>query len=156
MDHIGKFKALVAMGIAILSSLWGWFGWLWVAWVFVMALDYYTGSRGARRRGEWTSEKARNGRAHKSGELKIILLSLVMDWVVGLVLDNIPALPFQYTVLLSPVVLVWYILTEAGSVLENVEKDGGPIPPWLHPIIDWLKGKVDEVGDSAHPPDADK
>lgn len=47
MDHINGFKAAVAAVLGCLTALWGWFGWLVVAWVACMLLDYATGT--ARR-----------------------------------------------------------------------------------------------------------
>ena len=44
MDHINGFKAAVAAVLGCLTALWGWFGWLVVAWVACMLLDYATGS----------------------------------------------------------------------------------------------------------------
>ena len=37
-------------------------------------------------------------------------------------------LPFIYTVLLCPLVVIWYILTEVGSIIENAGALGTPIP----------------------------
>ena len=44
MDHINGFKAAVAAVLGCLTALWGWFGWLVVAWVACMLLDYATGT----------------------------------------------------------------------------------------------------------------
>lgn len=153
MEQVDKLKLLFATVFSILTALWGWFGWLVVLWWGLMLLDYYTGSRGARRRGEWTSEKAREGIAHKTGELKVFVVGLVVDFMTQIVTENIPGLDFRFTVFFSALVVVWYILTEAGSILENVEKDGAPLPPWIMKLVRWLKGKVDEVGEQSHPPD---
>ena len=44
MEHINGFKAAVAAVVGCLTALWGWFGWLVVAWVVCMLLDYGTGT----------------------------------------------------------------------------------------------------------------
>ena len=36
MEHINAFKAAIAAVCAALTTLWGWFGWLVVAWVVCM------------------------------------------------------------------------------------------------------------------------
>ena len=56
-------------------------------------------------------------------------------------------LPFTYTVLLCPLVVIWYILTEAGSIIENAGALGAPIPTWLTKMIETLESKVDQTGD---------
>lgn len=42
-------KAAVAAGVAALTAVWGWFGWLVVAWVLLMLSDWLIGSAAAAR-----------------------------------------------------------------------------------------------------------
>lgn len=65
------------------------------------------------------------------------------------ILDHIPALtlPFDYTVFLTVLVLVWYILTELGSIVENAGRLGAPLPAWLSKAIAALESGVDSTGD---------
>ena len=39
MEHINGFKAAVAAVLGGLTALWGWFGWLVLAWLLCMALE---------------------------------------------------------------------------------------------------------------------
>lgn len=73
---------------------------------------------------------AREGIWHKTGSIKA-------DAVIGNVVNNITSvsLPVTYTVLLSPIVIVWYILTELGSIFENAGKMGAPVPGFLKKAI---------------------
>ena len=48
MEHINGIKAAVVGVLGCLTALWGWFGWLVLAWVACMVLDYATGSFAAR------------------------------------------------------------------------------------------------------------
>ena len=118
MEHINGFKAAVAAVVGCLTALWGWFGWLVVAWVVCMLLDYGTGTAAALRAGEWSSKVARDGLWHKLGAVVAVLVAAILDGVIGLILANIPALelPFRYEVFASVLVLVWYIMTELGSI----------------------------------------
>lgn len=45
-------------------------------------------------------------------------------------------LPFDYDMLLTPVVLTWYIATELGSILENAAEMGVPVPPVLREVLE--------------------
>ena len=56
-------------------------------------------------------------------------------------------MPISYSVLVCPLVLVWYILTEVGSIIENAGKMGAEIPPWLRKAVAALKSGVDKTGD---------
>ena len=58
-------------------------------------------------------------------------------------------LPFEYTVFVSVLVLVWYILTELGSIIENAGALGAPIPAWLAKMISALSSSVDKAGEVA-------
>ena len=149
MDHINGFKAAVAAVLGCLTALWGWFGWLVVAWVACMLLDYATGTAAALRVGEWSSKVARDGLWHKLGAVVAVLVAAILDGVIGLILANIPALtlPFDYTVFLTVLVLVWYIMTELGSIVENVGALGAPVPAWLRKAIAALESTVDGAGD---------
>ena len=145
MEHINGFKAAVAAVLGGLTALWGWFGWLVLAWLLCMALDYGTGTAAALRAGEWSSKVARDGLWHKLGAVVAVLVAAILDGVIGLILANIPALemPFQYEVFVSVLVLVWYIMTELGSIVENIGALGAPVPAWLRKAIAALEsGKI--------------
>ncbi|HJB80830.1 phage holin family protein [uncultured Flavonifractor sp.] len=150
MEHINSFKAALAALCAALTALWGWFGWVVVAWIGFMLIDYATGSAAALRAGEWSSKTARDGIWHKLGSVAAVIVAGILDVVIGHLLGNVPGveLPFTYTVLLSPLVVVWYILTEAGSIIENAGALGAPIPAWLSKMIAALEQKVDDTGNS--------
>ena len=149
MEHINGIKGTIAAVLGCLTALWGWFGWLVVAWVVCMLLDYATGAAAALRVGEWSSKVARDGLWHKLGAVVAVLVAAILDGVIGLILANIPALemPFQYEVFVSVLVLVWYIMTELGSIVENIGALGAPVPAWLRKAIAALESTVDGAGD---------
>ena len=142
-------KATVTAACAALSACLGWLGWLLVAWVACMVLDYITGSAAACKSGEWSSSIARDGLWHKAGAIVAVAAAALADWMIGIVINNLPAvtLPWSYTVLLFPVVVALYILTELGSIIENSGKLGAPIPAFLSKVIAACKSGVDAAGD---------
>ena len=149
MEQINGFKAALAALCAALTALWGWFGWVVVAWIGFMFIDYATGSAAALRAGEWSSKTARDGIWHKLGSVAAVIVAGILDVVIGHLLGNVPGveLPFTYTVLLCPLVVVWYILTEAGSIIENAGALGAPFPAWLKKMIASMRSSVDQAGD---------
>lgn len=149
-DHINGSKAAVAAVLAALTALWGWFGWFLLAWVGLMALDYITGSAAACKAGAWASSVARDGLWHKFGAIVAVLVTGVLDYVIGLMVNNIPSvtLPIEYTVLVCPLVVAWYVMTEIGSIIENAGKLGAPLPGWLRKAVAGLKSTIDMAGDS--------
>ena len=54
MENINTFKAALAALGAALTALWGWFGWVVLAWIGLMLIDYITGSAAALRAGKWS------------------------------------------------------------------------------------------------------
>lgn len=149
MDKLDTFKAAIVAIFAGISSLLGWFGWLLVIFVACLTADWGTGTMVACKNGEWSSKTNREGIWHKFGSIVAVLVTAVLDIVIGMVVNNIPSitLPFEYTVLLCPIVLVWYIVGELGSIVENAGNMGAPIPNFLKKIIAVFKNTVDAAGD---------
>lgn len=148
MDHINSLKASLVAFFGALSAFFGWFGWLVIVFILCMAIDYLTGTAAAMRNGEWSSAAARDGLWHKCGSLIAVIVSGLADIVVGMVVNNIPViiLPFDYTVLICPIVVAWYILTELGSIAENAGALGAPIPEFLKKSIKVFKDVADAAG----------
>ena len=149
MENVTHAKAAVAAAVAVLTALWGWFGWLVVLFVGCMAVDYLTGSAAAMRRGEWSSASARDGIWHKCGSIIVVMVAGAADLLIGTMFGHLPGvvLPFEYTVLLCPLVTVWYTLTELGSIVENAVALGAPVPAWLTKMLDAAKDAVDKLGE---------
>ena len=148
MENNNIFLAVKAAIVGIFGAFgaaFGWLGWLVLAWVVCMVVDYISGSSAAMKAGQWSSAKARGGIWHKAGMIVVVIVAAVADKVLAIVLANIPGLPIDYTVLLLPMVLVWYILTELGSILENAAAMGSDVPPFLIRILASAKDKVEEV-----------
>ena len=146
MDNNNIFliaKASIVGVFGAFGAAFGWLGWLVLAWVACMVVDYISGSSAAMKAGQWSSAKARGGIWHKAGMIVVVIVAAVADKVLAIVLANIPGLPIDYTVLLLPMVLVWYILTELGSILENAAAMGAPVPEFLVNILAAAKEKVE-------------
>lgn len=64
---------------------------------------------------------ARGGLWHKGGMIAVVMVAGLADFVLGMVANSVTLsnMELTYTVLLLPLVLAWYIVTELGSILEN-------------------------------------
>lgn len=145
-EKIRRWKGALSAGAAVLTTLWGWFGWLIIAWIVCMALDVFTGMAVAAKGGKWSSTAAREGLWHKAGCVAAVTVAGILDLVVGELLVVLPqgTLPFSYTVFLCPLVVMWYLLAEAGSIIENAGAMGAPIPDWLRRAVAALRERLDE------------
>ena len=155
MEHVNAWKAAVTAVLGAMTALWGWLGWLVLGWVALMVLDYLTGSAAALKAGEWSSRVAREGIWHKLGMVVVVVVAAGADLLLSLVLVNLPVveLPVAYTGLICPLVLVWYCITELGSIAENAMAMGAAVPSWLTKLLAAGKKSVDKAGDSAVPED---
>lgn len=149
-NEIFEYKAAATAFFGFLTALWGWLGWLVVSWVTCMLLDYITGSAAAGKAGEWSSRRAVDGIWHKMGMMVVVIVAAIADLMINLLLTNLPvlALPVDYSGLICPVVLVWYMLTELGSITENAIKMGAPVPSWLQRLLAASRDAVDKTGNS--------
>ena len=146
MDNNNVFlwiKAAIVAAAGAFGAAFGWLGWLVLAWIGCMVVDYTSGSSAAMKAGQWSSAQARAGIWHKAGMIVVVIVAAVADNVLSLVVASIPGISIEYTVLLLPMVLVWYILTELGSILENAAAMGAPVPEFLIRILASAKEKVE-------------
>lgn len=151
-DQALRIKAGITALIGALTILWGWFGWLVIALLAVMTVDYITGWRKARNAGEWKSSIAKKGRDKKVGILAIVGVTGLIDLVIGLLIQQAGIqLPFTYGVMICPLVVVWYLLAECGSVIENCKGLGTKEIPFLSKLINILKKSIEKTGDKIIP-----
>lgn len=150
-NSMQELKAALTVVCGSFTAVFGWMGWLVLGWVCCMALDFLTGCMAAGKNGKWKSQIAREGLWHKAGMIVAVGAAAGTDGVLYILLENIPAvtLPFSYTVLVCPLVLVWYILTELGSITENAAALGAPLPAFLVRILEQLHTAVEESEISA-------
>ncbi len=145
-DKAAEIKAAAAALIAFGTALFGWVGWMIVLWLAAMALDYLTGTFAALYGRTWSSAAARRGLWHKLGSIFAVLVAAMCDIALGLVGDNfgfeLPVL--GRSCLITPIVTAWYFFTELGSIVENADAMGAPVPGFLRSLIARGKKAVDD------------
>lgn len=147
-DNLMTFKAGIAAFFTALGAFLGWQGIMAMVWVCAMALDYLTGTAAACHAGEWSSKTAREGLWHKGGMIVVVIVAAIADGIMAVICANIP-IGIEWPVLILPLVLAWYIITELGSILENAVKMGAPVPEWLVKLLKASLTLVDGAGEDA-------
>ncbi len=149
MEQATQIKLGIAAFVGALTGLWGWMGWLILGWIGCMVLDYISGTMAAAKQGQWASAKAREGIWHKAGMVIVVVVAAGADLLISAVLAYLPvkALPVDYSGLVCPVVLCWYIVTELGSVAENAASMGAPVPSWLTKLLAMGESAIDKAGE---------
>lgn len=104
----------------------------------VMMLDYGTGLAKAWQAGELSSRIGIAGILKKVGYLVIVLVAGVVDWLLRYGLTSI-GVDYRLEFLFAAIVIVWLVINELISILENVAAMGGPIPPFMVALVKKLK-----------------
>lgn len=143
-ERATEIKAALAAIIAFLTALWGWVGWAAWIWIGCMLIDYLSGSAAAKKDGAWASSIARAGLWHKLGEVFAVLVAALCDIALHVIINGAGVqIGIEIPVMVTPVVLLWYIITELGSIAENAGKLGAPIPKWFIKSLAAYKDKID-------------
>ena len=136
MDNLNEIKIALTAGLTAALGLLGWQGVLLLGWVLLMCLDYASGWMAAKKTKTWKSEKARDGIMHKGGMVLVVMAAGLADLVLGAAWEELDLMAFEWPYLILALVLMWYCLTEVGSILENAGKMGAPIPEWFAAALD--------------------
>ena len=146
-DYLMQTKAAVAAFFMAIGAFLGWQGIMAVVWVAVMAIDYITGTAAAFKAKEWSSAVARQGLWHKGGMIAVVIVAALADFIMSIICEHLP-IGIQWTIIILPLVLAWYIVTELGSILENAVKMGAVVPEWLVKLLKASLKAVDEQGNA--------
>ena len=108
----------------------------------VMLIDYITGVHAAYVNGVLSSRTGILGILKKLSYLAMVAVACVIDYVVASVGSQVGVVvSVQFVALL---VIFWLIVNELISILENVDRIGGPVPPFVVKLLYRLKGSVEE------------
>lgn len=145
MNNIKFIQAIVTAIAAFLSSL---LGALYVPVLLMVAcniIDYATGLMAAPYR----TDSISSYKSIRGIQKKVTMWLLV---VVGAIVDNLLVYaaaamgfiaPFDF--LISCVVAIWITCNELISILENIVDIGVNIPPFLMPIVKYIKKQTEDM-----------
>ena len=92
--------------------------------------------------GKLCSKTGLRGILKKLGYLVLVGVAGVVDWLVRYGLTQVGVeVSFQF--LMAAMVIVWLIINELISILENVAALGGPVPGFLRKLLTRLKVAVE-------------
>lgn len=150
-----KMKVTVTV---VISALMSWLGILAVP-VFLLVgcnvIDYITGLAAAQYREESiNSYKGIRGIIKKVCMWLLVLVGAWIDILINYAVETAGialTLPF----IVATVVAVWLVVNEIISILENMIDIGVDIPPFLMPIVKYIKKKTEERAEILEKEDAD-
>lgn len=104
----------------------------------VMLLDYGTGIAKAWVNGNLSSKVGILGILKKLGYLVIVAVGMIIDWIIKAGITQLH-INLQFDFLFAIIVIIWLVLNELISILENVAAIGAPVPKWLTKVIEKLQ-----------------
>lgn len=115
--------------------------------IAVMIIDYATGMFKAWINASLSSRIGLIGILKKVGYLLVVCTAGVIDWLISSGLDKI-GIKIDVGFYIGVIVVIWFIINELISILENLAIIGVPLPKFLTSLIHKLKvaveGKVTE------------
>lgn len=109
----------------------------------VMLVDWGTGLAKAWYKAELCSRIGVKGIIKKVGYLVIVGVGMVLDYLLREALHSVGvSVTVEYTVAL--IVIVWFIVNELISILENVAAIGAPVPAFILKLVKRLKVSVED------------
>lgn len=144
MEDTNKVKAAVTAFLAVLTGLIG----ILAIPVFILVLcnliDYGTGLVASKYRNERiNSYRSFRGIAKKITMWLLVLVGALVDWLVLYAGETVGvSLPVMF--LFACAAAIWLICNELISILENIKDIGGPIPPFLEPLVKNVQKQVED------------
>lgn len=140
---MNKIKTTV---IAVISALMGWLGILAVP-VFLLLgcnlMDYITGLCAAKYRKDGISSyKSIKGIAKKVFQYMLIALGAIMDVLINYAMEC-AGIEITVPFVVGTVVAVWLVVNEIISILENMIDIGVAMPPFLLPLVRYIRQQTE-------------
>lgn len=140
------YKVKVAVVTAI-SALMSWMGILAVP-VFLMVgcnvIDYITGLLAVPYRTETVSSyKGIRGIIKKVCQWLLVLVGAWIDILINYAIEC-AGIEFTLPFVVATIVAVWLVVNEIISILENMLDIGVHMPPFLLPIVKYIRKQVED------------
>lgn len=114
----------------------------------VMVIDYMSGMLKAWGNDELSSKVGIKGIVKKLCYLMLVCVAGVVDWLIFSGLKQV-GISLNFGFCFGLIVVIWLIINELISIMENLEALHVPMPTFLVNIIKHLKQSVETKGDNA-------
>lgn len=131
-------KTVFAAAAAALASYWGKLLLPLAVLLAVLVIDYITGMVKSYLSAQLSAQCGLKGIVKKLCYLFLVAASGIVDWLLLTGLGEVGvAFPFEGAV--AMLVVVWLVINELISILENLSAIGVPAPPGLDALLRHLK-----------------
>ena len=143
--HENLFKAVIAAALAALGAYLRFLMGPLVFLIVMMFCDYVSGVMAAWVTETMSSRVGIVGIVKKVGYLLIVMVGCAIDYLINLLGANF-GMTAQNVHYVGLLVIVWLIINEGISILENVAEMKGPVPPFLGKLLSHLKRSAEDAG----------
>ncbi|MBQ6404229.1 MAG: phage holin family protein [Oscillospiraceae bacterium] len=113
--------------------------------ILAMALDYISGMTRAWMQRELSSKTGVLGVVKKLCYMLGVAVAVMVDFVIQIAAEQ-TSLDLSGCYFCALLVIVWLILNECISILENIDKIGVPVPDFLMSLVKRLKSNTEQKG----------
>lgn len=138
------WKILIAAVLAALGAYLQQLAAPLIVLIVVMVLDYISGMIAAVKTGTLDSRIGIMGIIKKVSYLLIVAVGMVLDYLIQL-LGGKFGLSLEGTYFVGLLVIIWLIINECISILENTDEAGGPVPPFVAELLKRLKRHTETI-----------
>ena len=131
-------KVLIA---ALSAAIWSYFRVIFapiIILIVVMVVDYISGVAAAYINHELSSKVGLIGIVKKLSYLALVVAGCSIDYLISVLGAQLTGAEISIKAV-GLVVVCWLIINELISILENVARQGGPVPPFLAGILVHLR-----------------
>ena len=153
-ETVYTITGLVTAAVTYVSGRLGILVPLIILLVGMMIIDYITGMGAASQEAlmhpndpsfGWSSKKGFAGIVKKVAIFAVITVAIALDYLIAVAVGQLGMSPPKMAVF-GLLVVVWFLLNEMLSIIENAGRMGADIPDWLAKYIAILKKKIDDKG----------
>lgn len=154
-EHFYLIQGFISAVIAWLSDKLGILFPMLIIFVLMMIGDQFSGMLASKKEATdnpndptlgWCSKKWNAGIYKKCGYIFVVGVSITIDYML-LKTSAYIGFEFPTQTLFGLLTVVWFILNELLSILENAGRLGAPLPDYLKNVLVVLKNKVEETGE---------
>lgn len=140
-------KAVVSGALAALTAYFGLLVVPLIILFFAVMTDYITGLLKAYMTAQLNSKTGFRGIIKKLSYFVVVIVGGGADWLIEYALAR-TGIEYNGVFAVAIIVIIWLIINELISILENLAVIGTPIPKFLLKLISKLKNSVEEKVES--------
>lgn len=126
-----RLNMLLATSVTVLTYLLGAHWYVFVAYMCLNILDYFTGSAKARRNKEVSSSRGMDGIKKKVYYWVLIALAFLAPWVLATAIHDMMGVDLSMLMSIGWFTMLTMFINEVRSVLENLVELGVEVPKVL-------------------------